>query len=330
MLVQVVKIITVKNLKKHFVTFKKEEGLMASFKGLFKREKVLVKALDGISFNIKKGEIRGFIGPNGAGKSTTIKILSGILYPSEGEALVNGFRPWHEREKYVKNIGVVFGQKQQLWIDLPAIDTFNLNKTIYEIPDKLYNENLNYFIKIFEIADIIKRPARQLSLGERMKCELVSSLLHDPDIVFLDEPTIGLDAIAKDKIREFIKKVNKDKKITFLLTTHDLDDIENLCEKVIIINKGKLVYDDTLVKLKDEVLKTKIVDVKFKVPVKDYGVPPKGIKLVSKSNYEIHLEVDRGQHKIERVINYVIKNYPIQDINVTNPMIETVIKRIYK
>lgn len=302
--------------------------MLNSVKSLFKREEIIVEALNSISFNIKKGEIRGFIGPNGAGKSTTIKILSGILYPTEGEVLVNKFKPWHQREKYVKTIGVVFGQKQQLWVDLPPLDTFYLNKTIYEIPDKLFKKNLDYFVNLFEIKDIIERPARQLSLGERMKCELVSSLLHDPDIVFLDEPTIGLDAIAKDKIRDFIKKVNKDKKTTFLLTTHDLDDIENLCEKIIIINKGLIVYDDTLAKLKTKVLKNKIIDVKFSKKIKDYQ-SPKGIKVIDKTDYDVKIQVDRGQHKIEKVINYFIKNYPIQDINVSNPQIETIIKKIY-
>ncbi len=321
--------IEVNKLKKHFKTFKKGEGLLESLKSVVKREHVVVKALDGIDFKINKGEIRGFIGPNGAGKSTTIKILSGILYPTGGEVTVNGFRPWHEREKYVKTIGVVFGQKQQIWLDLPSIDTFYLNKTIYDIPENTFKKNLNYFTKLFEIQDIINRPARQLSLGEKMKCELVSSLLHEPDVVFLDEPTIGLDIISKEKIRQFIKQVNKDKKTTFLLTTHDLDDIENLCKDIIIINKGKIVFDGALSKLKSDVLKTKQLEIKFSKPVDEYKVP-KGIKIKSKSEYDIVLEVDRSQHRVEKVINYIIKHYPINDINVSSPKIESVIKRLYK
>ncbi len=323
-------IIEVKNLVKHFETFKKEEGLFSSLKSLVKREYVTVKALDGIIFNVKRGEIRGFIGPNGAGKSTTIKILSGILYNTSGEVKVNNYRPWHDREKYVKRIGVVFGQKQQLWLDLPALDTFHLNKTLYEIPDKVYEKNLRYFVKLFELEEIVRRPVRQLSLGEKMKCELISSLLHEPDIVFLDEPTIGLDIFSKEKIRAFIKQVNKDKGITFLLTTHDLDDIENLCENILIINKGKIVFDGKLSKLKDEVLKTKTIDVKFKEKVKDYGIVPDGIKIVSQTEWDVRLEVDRGKHEIERVLNHIIQNYPIKDINVANPEIEEVIKRIYQ
>ncbi|MBN2368209.1 ATP-binding cassette domain-containing protein [Candidatus Woesearchaeota archaeon] len=323
-------IIRVKDLKKHFRTFKKEAGVFSTFKSLFKRDYVTVKALDGIEFSVKKGEIRGFIGPNGAGKSTTIKILSGILHHSEGEVLVNNFQPWKEREKYVQRIGVVFGQKPQLWLDLPALDTFQLNKTLYEIPESKFRKNLNYFIELFDLKEVVRRPVRQLSLGEKMKCELISSLLHDPDVVFLDEPTIGLDLISKERIREFIKKVNKDKGITFLLTTHDLDDIENLCEKVLIINKGKIVYDGRLAELKKEVLKTKLIEVTFKEPVRSYGKVPKGINVVSKNHYEVKMEVDKSQHEVQRVINYIIKHYPVQDLNVSNPGIEEVIKKIYE
>jgi ABC-2 type transport system ATP-binding protein len=323
-------IIEVKDLVKHFETFKREGGFVSTLKSFVKSEYVTVKALDGITFNVKKGDIRGFIGPNGAGKSTTIKILSGILYPSSGQVTVNRFMPWNERERYVKRIGVVFGQKQQLWLDLPALDTFHLNKTLYEIPDVTYRKNLDYFVKLFELEDIVKRPVRQLSLGEKMKCELISSLLHDPDIVFLDEPTIGLDIFSKEKIRDFIKRVNKEKGITFLLTTHDLDDIENLCDDLLVINKGKIVYDGKLLKLKEDVLKTKIIDVKFKERVKDYGKVPEGMKILSQSEFDVRLEVDRGKHEIERVLGYIIKHYPIKDLNVSTPDIEEVIKRIYK
>ena len=321
--------ITVTSLKKHFKTFKKDQGVLATFKSLYHREHVLIKALDDISFSVKKGEIRGFIGPNGAGKSTTIKILSGILYASSGLVSVNGFNPWTQREKYVKTIGVVFGQKQQLWLDLPPLDTFYLNKDIYNIPEATFRKNLNYFTKLFSVEEIIKRPSRQLSLGEKMKCELISSLLHNPDVVFLDEPTIGLDIISKEKIREFIKKVNKEKGTTFLLTTHDLDDIENLCEKILIINKGKIVFDDTLEKLKKDIVKTKILDIKFRDRIDNYK-PIKGIKEVSKEKYELKLEVDLKKEKVERVINYFIKHHSMADLNVSNPSIENVIRKIYE
>ena len=210
---QVDKIIEVKNLKKEFKTFSKGHGIKDSIKSLIKRNYSTVKALNDINFKIEKGEIRGFIGPNGAGKSTTIKILCGILFPTSGQVKVNGFEPWSQRKKYVKNIGVVFGQKSQLWFDLPPIDTYHLNKAIYDIPDTKFKKTLDYLVNLLEIKDIIYRPTRQLSLGEKMKCELVSSLLHGPDIVFLDEPTIGLDIISKEKIRQFIKKINREKQI---------------------------------------------------------------------------------------------------------------------
>jgi ABC-2 type transport system ATP-binding protein len=326
--VQVVKIIQVENLKKHFQSFKKEAGFLSSIKSIFKRDYVTVKALDGISFGVADGEIRGFIGPNGAGKSTTIKILSGILYPTGGSVRVNNYRPWEDRERYVKTIGVVFGQKQQLWLDLPSIDTFNLNKTLYEIPESKYNKNLHYFTKLFEIDDIIKRPVRQLSLGEKMKCELVGSLLHEPPVVFLDEPTIGLDLISKEKIREFIKQVNKDKGITFLLTTHDLDDIENLCHNITIINKGKIVYDGALSHLREEVLNTKLVDIKFKEPVNKLTI--KNARVISNNNLEASIEVDVTKTEIKKVMKHIFDKYPLKDVNISNPSIETVIKKIYE
>jgi len=323
-------IIQVKNLKKQFRTFKKEAGLMQTIKSLINREYVTVDALAGVSFNVRKGEIRGFIGPNGAGKSTTIKILSGILYPNFGEVNVNNYEPWSNREKYVKTIGVVFGQKQQLSLDLPAVDTFQLNKTLYEIPESNFKKNLDHYVKLMDLTEIIKRPVRQLSLGEKMKCELISSLLHDPVVVFLDEPTIGLDLISKEKIRNFIKQINKEKGTTFLLTTHDLDDIENLCENILILNKGRIVFDGELSALKDQVIKTKILDIKFREKVKDYGNVPEGIKILHEDNYSIKLEVDRNKHEIEKVLSYIIKHYPLMDINVSSPEIETIIKRIYE
>ena len=288
--------------------------------------------MNNISFNIKKGEIRGFIGPNGAGKSTTIKILSGILYPTEGEVLVNKFKPWHQREKYVKTIGVVFGQKSQLWFDLPPIDTYHLNIAIYDIPDTKFKKTLDYLVNLLEIKDIIYRPTRQLSLGEKMKCELVSSLLHGPDIVFLDEPTIGLDIISKEKIRQFIKKINREKQITFLLTTHDMDDIEDLCKNIIIINKGDIVFDGELSKIKSEVMKTKILDIKFKEKItsKDIKKITKGCIVREQKDYEARISVNLKKTTIQKVMNDIVNEFSIHDINISNPRIETIIKRIYE
>jgi ABC-2 type transport system ATP-binding protein len=243
-------IIRVSGLKKVFKVNQREKaGLLASLSTIFKREYKYVHAVDGIDFQVNQGEIRGLIGPNGAGKSTTIKMLCGILFPSEGEVQVMGYTPWLERAEYVRHIGAVFGQKSQLIWELPAIDTFSFNKEMYHIPEKKFRENVEYFKALLNIGDVIKKPVRQLSLGERMKCELVCAMLHEPQLVYLDEPTIGLDIISKEIIRNFIKKANQDKKVTFIITTHDLDDIANLCESITIINYGKIVFNDSLEKL---------------------------------------------------------------------------------
>jgi len=326
------KIIEVKNLKKEFKTFSKGHGIKDSIKSLIKRNYSTVKALNDINFKIEKGEIRGFIGPNGAGKSTTIKILCGILFPTSGQVKVNGFEPWSQRKKYVKNIGVVFGQKSQLWFDLPPIDTYHLNKAIYDIPDTKFKKTLDYLVNLLEIKDIIYRPTRQLSLGEKMKCELVSSLLHGPDIVFLDEPTIGLDIISKEKIRQFIKKINREKQITFLLTTHDMDDIEDLCKNIIIINKGDIVFDGELSKIKSEVMKTKILDIKFKEKItsKDIKKITKGCIVREQKDYEARISVNLKKTTIQKVMNDIVNEFSIHDINISNPRIETIIKRIYE
>jgi ABC-2 type transport system ATP-binding protein len=326
-----IEMIKVENLKKSFRTFKTEGGLWSSIMSILKREYVTVEALKGISFQIEEGEIRGFIGPNGAGKSTTIKLLSGILYPTEGSIKVNKYSPWNERERYVKHIGVVFGQKQQLWQDLPSIDTYNLNKVLYDIPDDKYKENLGYYVRLMGIQEIIKRPVRQLSLGEKMKCELIGALLHDPPVVFLDEPTIGLDLLSKEKIRGFIKKVNKDRKTTFLLTTHDLDDIENLCQKILVINNGIIVFDGKLSDIRTEVFKTKSIDVTFKEKTRiEQGSLGEGIRIVSSDDYQATLEVDLKKEDLQVAVKRILEMHNIKDLNVSSPPIETVIKRIYE
>ena len=220
--------IEVKQISKTFKVAKKKSGLKESIKSFFKREFIDVKAVEDISFSIEKGEIVGYIGPNGAGKSTTIKILSGILVPDSGQCKINNMTPWKDRVKYVKKIGVVFGQRSQLWWDIPAEDTFDLLKDIYEIPEKEYLETKEDLVKKLNLQDIINIPVRQLSLGQRMRCEIAASLLHNPELLFLDEPTIGLDAVSKQVVRDFIKKLNKEKKTTVILTSHDMADITPL------------------------------------------------------------------------------------------------------
>ncbi len=319
--------IEVKKLSKTFKTKHKEAGFKGSLKAIIRPNIWKLTAVDDISFEIKKGEIVAFIGPNGAGKSTTIKILTGILYPDSGKATVSGIVPWENRKKLAYKIGSVFGQKPQLWYHLPAIDTFNLFSKIYELDEKEYKERLDYLVGLFEIQDIINTPVRKLSLGQRMKCEIVASLLHRPSILFLDEPTIGLDIIAKQKIRELIKELNKKEKVTILLTSHDTQDIERLCKRIIIINHGKLVYDGDVEKLKEKYLKRKIVSVKFG----DYfkGVKLEGVTITSSGKYSAEFEIDTSKIEIKTLIDYLVKNYEVLDINISGTPIEEVITQIY-
>lgn len=238
--------IEVKDLRKTFKVARREAGFGEAVKALFHREYEYIHALDGVSFSIKDGEMVGYIGPNGAGKSSTIKILSGILTPDSGVCTVGGRTPWKERRTHVKGIGVVFGQRSQLWWDVPVIDSFELLKEIYSIPGSVYSKNLSELTETLDLSKIVKTPARQLSLGQRMRCEIAASLLHDPKVLFLDEPTIGLDAVSKLAVRDFIKRRNQDHGTTVILTTHDMQDIEALASRIILIGKGKILLDGTL------------------------------------------------------------------------------------
>lgn len=322
------KVIEIKNLNKFFKTKYKEAGLKGSLKAIFSPKYNELTAVDNLSLDIKRGELVAFIGPNGAGKSTTIKILTGILYPSSGEVNVLGMVPWEERKKLAYRIGSVFGQKPQLWYHLPAIDTFNLLSKIYELNEKAYQERLKYLVDLFEIADIINTPVRKLSLGQRMKCEIVASLIHKPEIIFLDEPTIGLDIIAKQKIRELIKKLNQKENVTILLTSHDTQDIENLCERIIIINHGKTIYDGSVKNLKDNYLKNKVVSVKFGEEFK--GLKLTGVKIINSNKYFADLEVNTEKISIKQLLDKLISSYEIADINISGTPIEEVISDIYR
>lgn len=238
--------ITMQHVRKTYKVSKRDAGFSSAFKALFHKEYEYIHALDDVSFTICDGEMVGYIGPNGAGKSSTIKILSGILTPEEGTCLINGLIPWKNRIEHVKNIGVVFGQRSQLWWDVPVMDSFELLKEIYKISTPSYNHNLEQLTDMLNLSELIKTPVRQLSLGQRMRCEIAASLLHDPKILFLDEPTIGLDAVSKLAVRDFILKLNKEKNTTVILTTHDMQDIEALTNRIILIGKGSILLDGTI------------------------------------------------------------------------------------
>ncbi len=246
-------VIEVRNLKKKFKTVKKQKGLKGAVKALFKPERKIVTAVDDVSFSIEQGEIVGYIGPNGAGKSTTVKMMSGILRPTSGEILINGISPVKDRKAVVKHLGVVFGQRTQLYWDLRLGESFELLKRIYDVPDEVYNENMAMMDEILDLKSIVDTPVRQLSLGQRMRGDLAAAMLHSPDILFLDEPTIGLDVDAKHAIRKFIRQINETRKTTIILTTHDLGDIQELCKRIIIINKGIVIEDGSLDEIADRI-----------------------------------------------------------------------------
>jgi len=321
------KAIEVENLKKIFKAKHKDAGFKGSLKSIFRPNYKEVTAVNNISFNVNRGELVAFIGPNGAGKSTTIKMLTGILYPTSGKISVSGMNPSEDRKKLAFNIGSVFGQKPQLWYHLPAIDTFNLLSKIYELKEDDYEDRLNYLVNLFEIKDLINIPVRKLSLGQRMRCEIVGSLLHRPQILFLDEPTIGLDIVAKQKIRELIMELNKKEKVTILLTSHDTQDIEHLCKRIIIINNGKIVYDGEVEKLSESYLKTKIVSVKFENLF--HGLNVHGVKVISQDKYSANLEIDTEKISMKKLIDELVNKYEIADINIAGTPIEEVISKIY-
>ena len=305
-------VIEVEGLKKYYKIAKRDKGLLQTMRGLFNRKYEIRKAVDDISFQIKKGEIVGFIGPNGAGKSTTIKMLSGILYPDEGKLGVNGFVPYKQRKQYVKNIGVVFGQKTQLNWDLPLIESFELMKFIYKIPQEKYEKNLHKFVKLLDMEDFINQPVRQLSLGQRMRGDIVAALLHSPEVVFFDEPTIGLDVVAKEKIRDFIKYMNKTEQTTIIFTTHDMQDIEKVCDRLIIIDSGKKVYDGSIDEIKTKYAYSKTVEM-----------------LLEDGTKQIQT-FDVRKVPMNEVMEKLFAKYHIKDIAICEPEIDAIIRDIYE
>ena len=320
--------IKVDSITKTFKVAKRNSGLKAALKSFFKREYKEVEAVKNISFEIDKGEIVGYIGPNGAGKSTTIKMLSGILLPTSGTITINNLNPIKDRKKYVSKIGVVFGQRSQLAFDIPAEDTFDLLKDIYKLDNTEYQETKKNLIKLLGIEEVIKKPVRTLSLGERMRCEIASSLLHKPEILFLDEPTIGLDAISKKIVRDFIKKINKEDKVTVILTTHDMNDIEALAKRIILIGNGQILYDGNI-----KTLKTKYGSYKnIKIYTKDKinNQKTKGIVKKTKKDDYYNFIIDSNIISISKFLSKLTKAYSIDDIEIDNESIDEVILKLYE
>ena len=319
--------IEVKQISKTFRVAKKKSGLKASLISFFKRDYKDVKAVDEISFSIEKGEIVGYIGPNGAGKSTTIKILSGILVPDKGECRVQGMIPWKNRREYVKNIGVVFGQRSQLWWDIPAEDTFDLLRDIYDIPEEEFQATKEDLIKRLNLSDIINIPVRQLSLGQRMRCEIAASLLHNPEILFLDEPTIGLDAVSKQVVRDFIKKLNKEKNTTIILTSHDMSDIKALAKRIVLIGKGKVLYDGSLKRLQNQYETQEYVSIKTK---DNLNIRNKGIIKKNKNKEGYDLVIDTRILSISQLLNLISKKITIEDIEIDHEELDNIIVKLYQ
>ena len=320
-------VISVKNLAKTFKVKEKEIGFIGSIKAILKPKYKEIQAVNEVSFNVEEGEIIAFIGPNGAGKSTTIKMLTGILYPDSGDIEVLGINPTKARKKLAYEIGTVFGQKEQLWMHLTAYDNFMYLGAIYDITKKETERRIDELSKLFGLEEFINRPVRNLSLGQRIRCEIVASLIHRPKILFLDEPTIGLDPVVKESIRKLIKKMNKEYHTTIFLTSHDISDIEKLCKRVIIINDGKVVLDDSMTNLKYHFMDKKIIEVKLKDDV-DFS-EAKGVKILKKNENGFRIEIDTKQTDLTTVLK-LINPENIVDINISNTPLEEIITEIYR
>jgi len=294
----------------------------------FKLKNNTITAVDNINFSINKGEKVAFIGPNGAGKSTTIKMLSGILYPSSGKVSVCGYTPSTQRQKLSYQIGTVFGQRSQLWVHLPVLDSYKVLASLYDIEKDIFKKRLDQLLNIFSLQEIAKQRVKELSLGQRMKCEIVASLLHSPKVLFLDEPSIGLDATAKKSIRELINHYAQEEKKTILLTSHDTDDIEMVCDRIILINSGKIVIDKSIEAFKEKYIRRKYLSIEYKKEVSDSVF--KNFKIISNEKNIITIEYDSKKQTIKEILELIDNDLPIKDINISNPSLESIILDIYQ
>ncbi len=324
-------IISVKNLSKTFKKPVRKEGLGGMIKSLFSKEYEEIKAVDGISFDIDEGEIVGYIGANGAGKSTTIKMMCGVLYPTDGSISVNGMSFDKSRQDINREMGVVFGQKTQLWWDIPLIETFKILKSIYEVPDEEYNERFEYLCELLDLKPFLAQNVRSLSLGQRMRADFAAALIHSPKIVYLDEPTIGLDVLVKDKIRKAVKELNKKYNTTVILTTHDMKDIEELCNRIIIIDKGRILYDGSLANIKHRFGNIKTIFIPSDAELDRDDIINKFDKILFEEHEDtLAVKFSTDEVELDDVLVYLINNYHIKDFKIEDISIEDITKQLYE
>lgn len=315
------------SINKTYRVAKRQGGLGNAVKALFSREYELVRALNDVSFTIQDGEMVGYIGPNGAGKSTTIKIMCGILTPDSGKCVINGRTPWKERVAHVRGIGVVFGQRSQLWWDVPVIDSFELVRDMYKVDKRLYKNNLDELSELLNLGELLKTPARSLSLGQRMRCEIAASLLHNPKVLFLDEPTIGLDAVSKIAVRQFIKKLNAEHGTSVILTTHDMQDIEALTERILLIGNGRILLDGSLEELRKNVSERKNLVIKFS------GKSPEicaGMTLTEAKEGHLVISLEPSILQVSEAIAYLAAQTELLDVSVSGITTEEMVATLYK
>lgn len=321
-------IVRVANLSKEFYVTRRRPGFTGALKNLISPERRTVRAVENVNFSLREGELVGYLGPNGAGKSTTIKMLTGLLVPTSGEIQVDGFIPWKDRPRYVARIGAVFGQRTTLWWDLPVIESFKLLQPMYRIPADCFKRSLDEFISLLDMASFLNTPVRALSLGQRMRADLCAALLHNPKLVFLDEPTIGLDVVAKERIRQFIHHINRERGVTILLTTHDLSDVERLCERVMILDHGRVLYDGTLATLNEQFESDWFLVVTFGDDYENVDLP--GLPAAEREDHRAVYRFDHRKFASAELIQQLLPRFHINDIEVRRPAVEETIRRIYE
>ena len=320
--------IRVIHLSKHFKVHQPSQGVMKKIKDLFKPEYKTIHAVDDVSFEIKRGEVIGFLGPNGAGKSTTIKMLTGVLHPTFGSVEVNGLIPYKQRNANAYNIGVVYGQRSQLWWDLPLIDSFEILRTMYKVPVERYKQNLETLVEMLQIQDFLRQPVRKLSLGQKMRGDIAAALLHEPPILYLDEPTIGLDVVSKNRVLQFLQTLNAEKKVTILLATHNLGDLEQLCQRIMIIDHGKVLLDESQAGILQRFGKQRILVLEFDNGIKDIHIP-KG-RVVKKEENKLWIEFNRDDVSAFDLIGSLERDKGILDVSIREKDIESILTQIYE